>query len=228
MPKLPSDLEHIWQDYLLLESKGLRQKALKILDEFVAKVNELEVNLRFQWVDEFLRQKLDSEIDLPLRRPLWREVVFPRLEAGFRAKEFRSTLRLAELSRELCRDDESWMKIGRLTERGLLLIARELDPQDELTRKKLCKVILNWIRYTLHELPSGVLYGNDGATEEQCRELQTELHHLKELLRANEQTLYAELLDDAAFHYAAYPEYLSKHEQFESYADFLKARDRGW
>ncbi len=79
------------------------------------------------------------------------------------------------------------------------------------------------IRYTLHEVPSGVLFGIDGATPEQCKLLQAELSEFRNLLRDEEVEQYRTLIETAEFHYRAYGEYLSG-ENPEGYAQFLKSR----
>jgi len=52
---------------------------------------------------------------------------------------------------------------------------------------KLIEIISRFLEYTVHEWPSGILYGNDGASIGQCDEI---LESIKELIRLdNSETI---------------------------------------
>lgn len=80
--------------------------------------------------------------------------------------------------------------------------------------------LLSYLRYTLHELPMGVLYDADGADENQCRELMQETYRLESLA----QTLGIEIsafIGVCRWHYERYPHYLSRHRHFGNYAAYM-------
>lgn len=87
-------------------------------------------------------------------------------------------------------------------------------PDDEYAR------LLRFLEYTLHELPSGVLYGADGADEEQCSELMKDTYRLEELAK-NRGIDLSKLLAKCRWHYERYPHYLSRHRHFGSYANYM-------
>jgi hypothetical protein len=54
---------------------------------------------------------------------------------------------------------------------GLLREALRMDPRDEAAREDLCDHLAAWLRGCLHGLPTGPLYGVDGATLDYMDEL---------------------------------------------------------
>jgi hypothetical protein len=80
--------------------------------------------------------------------------------------------------------------------------------------------LLRYLQYTLHELPTGVLYDANGADEEKCAELMKETYRL-EALAAELAVDCAELVDVCRWHYERYPHYLSRHRHFGSYANYI-------
>ncbi len=85
--------------------------------------------------------------------------------------------------------------------------------------------LAGYLEYTLHELPDGVLYGADGATEQECDELLALLLEFKAHVRLIGQLdIYAELVRDCEMHYAAYRDYLRTGRPEGSYEVYLAGR----
>ena len=102
------------------------------------------------------------------------------------------------------------------------------DPNDSRSRQQLIRIIANHLRYTLHELPAGVLFGTDGATVEQCDELLVELDEFRSLLAVEGGTVdYAPLMTKCDQHFRAYKQYLLERLGHESYSRFLEKRGGG-
>lgn len=228
MMSFPAQLETLWLEYLSLAAKGLRKEALARLDQFVSGFTKLGQDTRYAWVDWFLARKLDHAEKLPLQHRLFRDVLFPRLESGFRAGEFLSTLRLAQLVQYLYRDAECRRRLGDPSELQLLHAAHNLNPADLPTRQLLCRALLDDIRLTLHEVPAGVLWGMSGATQDQCKELQQGLEDTLKWMNAEERLANRLLLRRAALHYSAYAAYLSRRTEFSSYEKYLDCNVKGW
>ena len=108
------------------------------------------------------------------------------------------------------------------SEHGLLLRAVQDDPADMRAKKCLLMVMRSRFDYVLHELPGGVLYGQDGATIKECDELIRELSDYERLAEeiASEQA-DRELIAQARFHIPAYQRYLLGHEHYTSYQQYL-------
>jgi hypothetical protein len=78
----------------------------------------------------------------------------------------------------------------------------------------------DFLEYTLHELPAGVLYGANGATEEQCAELMRDTYRLEQLATAVGEEI-SDLLQRCRWHYERYPHYLSRQRHFGSYEAYM-------
>jgi hypothetical protein len=113
------------------------------------------------------------------------------------------------------------------SEHGLLLRAIKDDPNDRVARQRLLRILRSRFEYALHELPAGVLYGHDGATPEQCDEMEDELRFFESLVReCSSLQGDAALLEEAGFHISAYREYLRTRKTGDSYESFLELRKK--
>ncbi len=56
-------------------------------------------------------------------------------------------------------------------------------PENNEVRLLLLKKIVSWLEFCQHEWPSGILYGMNGATLEQCQEIEHEVIFAKSLDR---------------------------------------------
>ena len=119
---------------------------------------------------------------------------------------------------------EGWEALGRPGDVDLWKEAYRRDPSSDVARVKLVASTARFIQYTLHELPAGVLYGNNGATVEQCKDLETELAFFRGLLTSTESEQFQNLVELASVHYPAYRAYLSQNQR-QGYATFLAERD---
>lgn len=81
--------------------------------------------------------------------------------------------------------------------------------------------LLRYLEYTLHELPVGILYGANGANEEQCIELMKDTYRLEELAKDAGRNI-SEFIAFCRWHYERYPHYLSRCKHFSSYEHYMK------
>ncbi len=104
----------------------------------------------------------------------------------------------------------------------LLKSALRRDPSDDLARQALIRRYAWLFDYSLHELPSGVLYGWDGATVEQCAELLSDLAQMRLLLTIDNLTnQYQDRLTRWQFHFSGYADYLQHRGSYQNYADYI-------
>ena len=81
--------------------------------------------------------------------------------------------------------------------------------------------LLDYLQYTLHELPTGILYDANGADANKCAELMQDTYLLEEL--ANKlQIDILEFIALCRWHYERYPHYLSRHKHFGSYENYMR------
>ena len=81
--------------------------------------------------------------------------------------------------------------------------------------------LYRYLKYTLHELPAGVLYGANGASDKECSELMEATYRLEELSNLIGEDL-SDFLALCRWHYERYPHYLGRHRHFGSYANYME------
>ena len=102
-----------------------------------------------------------------------------------------------------------------LLEKGL-----SISPEDIELLELSEKVTRNYLCYTLHELPIGVLYGANGATIQECEELIQEVEKY-EIVCNKLQRDENKLIEECKFYYPAYKAYLSVYKNYKNFDDYL-------
>jgi hypothetical protein len=222
---LPREIHELWLRYVDQEVQGVRKRALGTLGQFTTALRAADQPLRDRWARQFLQQKLEEGLGVPLRTPLFEEILFPLLVKDYRSGDCHAAKWLAQLGQVLIQARPCWEAMGRPSTGELWREAYRRNPDDEQVRKELIDVIASHIRYTLHELPAGVLFGANGATSDECIVLQGDLDEFKALLRGPERETFADLIASAELHYHAYRDYLSGKPKYKSYANFLASRE---
>lgn len=221
----------LWNVYLQAAARAPRAEKLRALDVFLDSLAGASPNDLFSWATDLAERVVDQEDSLLLtgRRvilgPLMERVLFPVLLEGYQKGLPGYARWLAGLSRTVLWDRRYREQLpeGEQTEVGLLKAALRQDSADHRARTRLIRLLADRLRYTLHELPTGVLYGIDGATPEQCKELEEELKEFRELLsETDDAERYAELIELCRFHYRKYREYLLSIWRGTGYAEYLR------
>ena len=218
-----NDVDQRWASYLGHERRGDRAAALAELRQ-LAEALEGNSARRNEWARKFLRQRAAGKGEHIIRTPLLEKVLFPYLEEQYRAGEADAARWLARLYPLLIRCPDCWEAVGRPGAMDLWREVRRRDPGDEESRQALIALVASRIQYTLHELPTGVLFGRDGARREECAVLQEELAEFRGLLRGAEEERYADLIGKADFHYRVYRDYLTDVQGHADYESFFTAR----
>lgn len=220
---LTAEQNRLWQLYQAAESRELRAEKLRALNAFV---DALETSTPdwFPWARGLAEEVVDHRLDFVIRRPLFERAVFPALLAGFEARLPGCARWLAGLAQHLyrCQNCRERLPPQEATEIGLLRAAVQHDLGDERSRLRLIERITVWFRNSLHELPWGVLYGLDGATPDQCLEMDAELDEFGALVEsAGLGARYAELIAECRRHFRGYREFLLHADEYGSYAEYL-------
>ena len=214
----------LWNAYLEAENRGLRSERNDALERYLESLAELPLASQHEWSLQLASDIVDDGASTPVRMPLFRRAILPALEAAVATQTPGAARWLAGFAQHIykCGDLKPRLIDGSLTEHALLLTALEHDANDSAARRKLLDLLVRRLDYTLHELPSGVLYGHDGATVDQCREMLAELddftNHAEILGIADD---YSDLVTKCKFHYNAYAEYLTDRRGASCYADYL-------
>jgi hypothetical protein len=178
----------LYREYLSLKALGLRddskEKLMNFIDSF-ADIDEKEV-----WVRGFIEE---GNFEHKIRHEIFEQLVFPVLYEGYKENDFWAIWSLSKVSQNLYDSKAFWKKVDYNTDHSLLRRCFELNPEHQEVRKELLDALLGFFRYSMHEWPSGILYGNDGADQKQSQEILEEIGFARLL---DSESLYEELLFD--------------------------------
>lgn len=224
---LTDDQSQLWEAYQVAESRAPRAEKLEALDAFLDALVTSPAADWFPWARSIAEEVVDHGLDFVIRRPLFDRAIFPALLAGYQARLPGSARWLAGLADHWWRNPRCLKQLPPdASELGLLREAISLDPSDQRSRLRLIQKIAYWLDFSIHEVPSGVLFGMDGASPEQCGELQEELEDFCRLVEQEGiRERYAELIRACRLHFRAYRDYLLDRENYESYAAYLSERE---
>lgn len=82
----------------------------------------------------------------------------------------------------------------------------------------------DWLDYTFHELPTGVLWGPDGATSAQCRDMLSDVDAFATFCERLGLDDHAEFIDASRWHLDHYPHYLGRRRHFVDYSTYVHDR----
>jgi len=166
------ELQQAWTEYLAMEERGQRRALLAALESFVAQLEAAPTRGKTEFAFELAAEVVDRRSGIPIRHPLFGRIIGPRLVAGIEEELPGCARWLAGLSHSLCKFPTLLKKLGEdASEIALLTQALRHDPTDAASRARLIDAEANYLRYTLHELPVGVLFDGNGASVEECDEL---------------------------------------------------------
>jgi hypothetical protein len=215
----------LWDAYLVEEGRAPREAKLRALGVFLDALEESPHDDWFPWARSIAEGVVDRGDDLVIRQPLFHRAVFPALLAGLREGRPGCARWLAGLAQNLyqCKDCRAQLPEDEQTEVALLRAALRHDPGDRASRRRLIAALADGFAYSLHEVPSGVLYSiGNGATIEECGWLLDELEEFRGLVQ--EEGLagkYRDLIRDGSFHFHSYRRYLADREGTSSYPEYL-------
>lgn len=150
---------------------GLKKQATASVKLFVDSFKgEDEIQ---EWVWSYLL-KLEKNRHCCIRHELFINLIYPTLKKGFESEDYDSTLWLGKLVQNVYQTKGVFEELGSLVEMDFYKKCYEIDPQNVEGNKLLLDSILNWLSHCEHEWPSGILYGMNGATVEQCGEIREE------------------------------------------------------
>lgn len=221
--------QELWNAYQAAEAGAPRAARLRALSAFLDSLAGSPEENWFPWARTLAARLVDEGETLAIRWPLLERAVVPAVLAGYRAGLPGCARWLAGFSGVLGhrKDWQEQLPESERTELGLLLAALRHDPADHRSRRRLLEKRAERLCFSLHELPAGVLYGMDGATAEQCGELERELEEFCRLAAEHGgEAQYQELIAKARFHFRAYRDYLSGPGRCRSYAEYLAQEAR--
>ena len=150
---------------------GLKKQATASVKLFVESFQR-EGDIR-DWVWSYL-PNLEENRHSCIRYEIFMNLVYPTLKRGFELGDYNSTMWLGKLIQNIYQTKGLFEELGSLDEIDFYKKCHEIDPANNVGNSLLLCSILNWFSYCEHEWPAGILYGNDGATIEQCEDIRNE------------------------------------------------------
>jgi hypothetical protein len=216
---LSAPLEKLWVEYLRAEQDGARSIMLRALERFIADLLREPPEVWRQWAKQLASTVADGGDPTPIRYPLYERVLAPALVHGIQNGEPGCARWLGSLSHS-----SQWLPAelapALRSPVDLLKEAVRIDPGDDVARSRLVEIWARYLKYTLHEIPAGVL---DAATVEECEELLVLLQEFKSHVAAlRKEAEWAGFEQRCEFHFRAYARYLQERPVTGGYAEFLQ------
>lgn len=165
-----------YENYKNLKERAQKQEAKAELAEFIESLKSAKGEEQFvEWFfcEEFKGGKIRYE--------LYQEIIFPVLYEGFKRNDPKFILRLLTAEDNLPQAksiEKELVNVGKL---DLLSKYVELCPQDSEARLELISEHIKFFQFCQHEWPSGILYGMNGATLDECSMLLRDIDIVKKL-----------------------------------------------
>jgi len=211
------DKETFIQTYIEIETKTfIKAEKNKKLDDLL---KEYKI-YKQEFTSSDILKIIDclTKNDITIRQPLYKHLIYPILSAQVEQNNVDAIKGLLNLDQHLLHQD--YTKDTKYSSWTLLEKGLSISPDDrellDLSEKK----TKNYLEYTLHELPLGVLYGVNGATIEECKELIEEVEKY-EVLCDKLQRDESALIEECKFYYTAYNAYLSVYKNYKNFEDYL-------
>ena len=182
------NIEH-FQNFQDCLNKGLKKQASKYVSLFIESFedkDEIE-----SWVWEYL-PNLETNGHACIRHELFMNLVYPILKSGYESNNYRSTLWLGRLIQNVYQTKGVFEELGSLVEMDFYRKCYDIDPNNSEGNKLLVNSILSWLSHCEHEWPSAILYGMDGASIEQCKEIRDEANFAASLSQNKNEKEFVE------------------------------------
>ena len=222
---LSPEADLLWTEYLGQERQKVRSETLQLLEKFINALEKVSLRDREAWALLIAEAVVDHKKPIPIRMPLFRKVLFPVLLTGYRKQSPGCARWLAGFTQLIHRSQECVDLLGPddCTEYALLRGALVVDPSDTRAKCQLIKVMAWYLKNSIHEVPSGVLFNMNGATIIECDKLIEELSEFCTLVEVDGSAEeYQELIQECRLHFTAYPDYLAHRDQYVNYAEYLE------
>ena len=211
--------ETFLKDYIEIETKAfIKADKNKKFDNLFE--NLKSTNLAFSFTDTLDIVKHLTNENITIRQPLFQHLIYPILSEEIEKDNVEAIKTLGRLGQHLT-SYQGYTKDYKYSFWALLDKGLNLSPDDKELLELFENKTRNYINYTLHEIPTGVLYGANGATIEECEELIQEAERYENVCHKL-QIDRAEIIEECKYYYPAYRDYLSVFKNYQNFADYLK------
>ncbi len=158
-------------------------------------VTEYNANPEIEFIFEIC-----ASVTHKLNHHLWTGIVLPYLQEEVPHNPA-AVKCLIQTIQNLYSSKEAHSNFDWVTEGELLECYLRMCPEDEWAISKAIEQRSRWLAYTIHEWPLGVLYGNNGATIEQCNEIIEAVSQLRLLDKESSYELLCKDIEDKTIQY---------------------------
>lgn len=155
----------LYQQFVACKNRGDKNAARVAVEAFIASFDSFEE--KQAWTREFLQR---GEYGHVVRHELYESVILPVLLHGYERADAWATFWLARTAGNLYNVKAVHARLNYKSKRSLLLESYALQPSDDV-RRALLESEIEWFAFSQHEWPSGILWGMNGASIEQCDEI---------------------------------------------------------
>ena len=159
-----------YEEYCRQKEAGNRSKVNQAANDFVTEFTRMP-NTGFII-------SLCESVEHKLNHLIWRGIVFPFVKIEMENNPAAIKC-LIQTIQNLYSDRTAHAEFGWVTEDQLTIKYLSICPTDKLAIARRRGQLSSWLAYTIHEWPSGVLYGKDGATILECDEILAAVDELK-------------------------------------------------
>ncbi|PWT97466.1 MAG: hypothetical protein C5B53_08025 [Candidatus Melainabacteria bacterium] len=178
----------LYENFKQLRARHLRAEASEAMSDFLKSFASIEEKRTFTYW--FFKNDFDGK---KVRRDLYENVLFPALVEGYKTSDPWSIKTLAETEENLYEAKQLWSQIGYKTKLLLLRQYLELRPNDFTARRRLLTEQINSFRYCEQDWPSAIIYGQNAATETECKKLAEEITFARKL---DKESKYKNYIDE--------------------------------
>jgi hypothetical protein len=167
-----------FEEYLYYENLSIKSKTKEFIVKFINSFNGFEE--KKTWTKEYL-PKLKTNKHGRIRNELFENIIFPVLLNGYKNKDIFLMIWLVKLSQNYYQNNIIWEKINYKTDLEIIEECYEIEPNNDDVKKIYLELQIRGIDFSIHEWPSGVLYGNNFATKDECKIILKEIKFIKKL-----------------------------------------------
>lgn len=211
-------------EYIAIETKyPLKADRSKKLEELITSLQHDSISFSLQEIEDIIHEIATS--NTVIRMPLFSKVLHPVINQGIIDGDIKAIKILLSLTQQLYQY-QSLTKEYTHTSASLIREGLKIDPDDKELLDLYEKDTRSYLLYTVHELPTGILYNSNSADIQACDEL-------LDLLADYEQACHklqlnrSESILEYRFYYFAYKDYLLNKSLYHNFKDYLtESRER--
>lgn len=177
--------QEYFDEYLKYEQLGIKAKEKECMERFI---NSFETyDEKEAWTIEYL-PKLKTNGNSRIRHELFEKIIFPVLLEGYYNRNVKSMVWMVRTIRNLYQNKQLWEKTNYVLGWDLIRECYKIEPDNNDVTDLYLEIMIDAMRFRIHEWPFGILIGNTFAAKDECRKLLEEIPLVRKLDRNQEYT----------------------------------------